>query len=425
MIDKKLRNKRAKLAIFIMKFFCFHRGCIVGLKGVFMKNKLKYLVVLCLALILVISSILPVAAGTTESSGVIVTEEMVIEIAERFAVGVNPGEEFKAVNPIKFYNEEGQAIGYIVDYYKDGEPSGYIIFDNTYESFISEYSFDTKAKNPYQNIVDSCDASTATTFSSKKPMLYKIGPLTYGIIDENACAFLNNYGEKIDVEAKVLNNTTNSKNPHTWNDVFLKGHNGVLNDIYFVHKSKSIPEFIAMSEETIEEKTGHYACAVSALLACAWYYGTANYQDIKSDYMELWNRTKTTTDHVGENGIIYGSTYVTDMGRAFKVFCDLRRDVYMNYSYSVSPSYSFFTDCIDSGNMAVFGAGINKQNSTGELEYGGHVMAVEGYATIFQGSEKILHTLMVFDGWNTYVRYVNLDFEDWVDTEGVTFTAAY
>ena len=32
-----------------------------------------------------------------------------------------------------------------------------------------------------------------------------------------------------------------------------------------------------------------------------------------------------------------------------------------------------------------------------------------------------LHTLMVFDGWNEYVRYLNLDFGNWTDLRGTTF----
>ena len=38
----------------------------------------------------------------------------------------------------------------------------------------------------------------------------------------------------------------------------------------------------------------------------------------------------------------------------------------------------------------------------------GHSMAVQGYATIqSKSSGNQLHTLMVFDGWNEYVRYLN------------------
>ena len=52
----------------------------------------------------------------------------------------------------------------------------------------------------------------------------------------------------------------------------------------------------------------------------------------------------------------------------------------------------------------------------------GHSMAVQGYATIqSKSSGNQLHTLMVFDGWNEYVRYLNLDFGNWTDLRGTTF----
>ena len=48
-------------------------------------------------------------------------------------------------------------------------------------------------------------------------------------------------------------------------------------------------------------------------------------------------------------------------------------------------------------------------------------MAVQGYATIqSKSSGNQLHTLMVFDGWNEYVRYLNLDFGNWTDLRGTT-----
>ena len=49
-------------------------------------------------------------------------------------------------------------------------------------------------------------------------------------------------------------------------------------------------------------------------------------------------------------------------------------------------------------------------------------MAVQGYATIqSKSSGNQLHTLMVFDGWNEYVRYLNLDFGNWTDLRGKSF----
>lgn len=53
----------------------------------------------------------------------------------------------------------------------------------------------------------------------------------------------------------------------------------------------------------------------------------------------------------------------------------------------------------------------------------GHSMTVEGYTTL-QGKTtgNTIRTLMVFDGWNEYVRYLNFDSEDFTELESTVFT---
>ena len=50
-------------------------------------------------------------------------------------------------------------------------------------------------------------------------------------------------------------------------------------------------------------------------------------------------------------------------------------------------------------------------------------MTVEGYTTL-QGKTtgNTIRTLMVFDGWNEYVRYLNFDSEDFTELESTVFT---
>lgn len=92
---------------------------------------------------MMLTSHLYVFASDTSSSDskVKLIDELVIQMAERFAQTACTNVTLLADNPVKFYDESGKAIGYIVNYYNMNEPYGYIVFDTTGDSLISEYSF--------------------------------------------------------------------------------------------------------------------------------------------------------------------------------------------------------------------------------------------------------------------------------------------
>lgn len=364
-----------------------------------MKRK-KRLVAVCLTLILFICS--SISSVASDSTVIKVTDTLVLQMAERFADAFDLNSEIEAQNPIKFYDESGQAIGYIVNYYTHGIPSGYVVFDITHESLISEYSFDARAKNPYESILDTSMSTQLLTMNEGSTRLCKTSPFTYEIINLNESGYVS---------------YANSDNTSTWNDVFLS-----IQDVYEDYtlvSTNHLPEFIAISEEYIEDEIGRYACVVSALYACAMYYGATDYYDLEGDYFDLWQMTNTTTVEI-TNGITYGSTPFNRMGPGFVNFC-ASRGVTVRQVTRNSPSYSFFTSTIDSADMAVVGCGI-MVNEYGEVIRSGHGMAVEGYATLRGvNTGKTVRTLMVFDGWDEEVRYLNYDFEDWTDMTGTSF----
>ena len=150
-----------------------------------------------------------------------------------------------------------------------------------------------------------------------------------------------------------------------------------------------------------ESVTGHYACAVSALLACGAYYNAVDYTDIAGDYMDIWDSTGTTVSSES-GGITYGSTTIGNIGPGFVDFC-AGKNVSVTQNTDYSPNYNFFTNCIDRGDIAVVHCGIISSD-TGERA--GHSMAAEGYATLrAYNSGNTVHTLMVFDGWGDKSAY--------------------
>ena len=145
--------------------------------------------------ILTIMSIVPVHASEN-TSVVNVTDDLAIQMAERFAKGIGENSNIVANNPRKFYDTTGQAIGYIVNYNLENKPYGYVVFDTTCESLISEYSFGNNSANPYEVIYQ----SEANVFSEKANTseIYKIAPFEYGIVD-NLGKIRTNYGETLEL----------------------------------------------------------------------------------------------------------------------------------------------------------------------------------------------------------------------------------
>lgn len=385
-----------------------------------MKKKFRYVSSIVIAIMLVFEG-LNVTAFAEESASIndsmiVMTDELAIQMAEQFSETAIQNIDLTADNPIKFYNETGQAIGYIVNYYDEDDSScGYIIFDNSDDSLISEYSFGENVSNPYESIQETSDISV---MKSDEDKLYKIAPFTYGIIDSESRNIIDNYGNESDATDIIAASDSEDKNPAEWDDVLIDVADVYVN--YSLISTNNTSEFIAYSESYIESLTGHYACAVSALLACATYYGALNYSDIAGEYMELWDATSTAEidDSDGSNGIIYGTTNIYNIGPGFVNYC-ADRGVSVSQSTVDSPTYNFFTNCIDGGNMAIVHCGIY---SSSEGERVGHSMAVQGYATLYNySSGETIHTFMVFDGWNTYVRYLNFDFENWTDLRGTSF----
>lgn len=350
----------------------------------------------------------------SDQTPVVVTNDMAIEMAERFAQTANPDKTLSAGNPIKFYDESGQAIGYIVNYYTDDNAqSGYVIFDNTSDPIVSEYTFDENALNPYENIVNNIGITVFRSSNAVK--LYKTAPFTYGIVEESTGFITDNYGNETPVLSVLSLNDSEDKNPVDWEDVIMDVSD-VYEDYYLV-KSNNVDAFISYEEAYVESITGHYACAVSALLNCADYYGALDYEDLAGEYMDIWNLTNTTKDNESK-GVIYGKTNIYNIGPGFVKYCS-ERGISISQSTVENPAYSFFTSCIDRGDMAVVHCGIIGDSTGARV---GHSMSVSGYTTLISyDTGKTLHTLMISDGWNSYVRYLNFDFENWTEIRGTSF----
>ena len=359
-----------------------------------------------------ICNIIPVSATELDTENQIqATDETVIQMAENFALAAAPGETLSAGNPQKFYSDEGQAIGYIVNYYKDSVPYGYVIFDSSEEDIISEYSIGEGSLNPYEAALSK---SEVATLDSSENTVCKLNPLTYAVVNSATGYGITNYGDSVEVAPPI---DTRSSKPTNWQEVFFD--EAEIYEEYTHISSNNLPEFISVNDSIFINSTNRYACVVTAAYACATYLGATNFTNVADEYLELWDLTNTRVDHIGEDdNVTYGITNVNDAGPGVVEFCQ-RRGLNVGFSHDSSASFNFFKTNIDAGYIGMVHAWIigndNKES--------GHTMTVEGYASIKSNSTgTVTNTLMVYDGWQSNVRFLNYNFSKWSQQiEGTVF----
>lgn len=338
------------------------------------------------------------------------TEADAVEAAEIFVKNNCIDGEIVGMNPIKFYNKENRPIGYIIEIYNENILYGYVIFDSTCEGLISEYSIGENVKSPYANALEESEISS---YALRETKVYKLDALTYGIYDTDKDDIETNTGESIEAESIIPRESARSGATHEWDDIFI---NKDSISLYYILEAANYTDiFCAFTESYVENMTGKYACGVSAMGACADYFGVWDWSDFAGDYQRLWDLSGTYAIK-NENGIIYGSTSYYNIGPAFKTFC-AENGLSISVNATYAPTYSFFKNCIDNGGIGVFGCNIN--TTSGNL---GHIMAMEGYYQyISKETNTRLHLLKVADGWGTSPRYVNFDFSDYTYVAGVSF----
>lgn len=158
-----------------------------------------------------------------------------------------------------------------------------------------------------------------------------------------------------------------------------------------------------------------------SLYVCGLYYGATSYEDdvLRVEYKKIWDATDTTI-YKQENGVFYGETATENLGPGFVSYCS-SKGVNINYRYIEDPAISDFKSYVNNDNMSIFCGYANIEQSDGSSKVVGHGVTVEGYIDLTNKSNSSKVTiLVVFDGWNEYVRYINPS-AGWSSIEGVGF----
>lgn len=373
----------------------------------------KFLSLLVLVGVLLTSPITVCAEETdspsedSQTEMVIMDEDKAVLMAQQFVDSVSGENGITAQNPVKIYDTSDHAVGFSVSFYKDGNPYGYVIFDTLCTELLSQYSIGADIQSPYDYLVDG-DISVMSADSEIRA--YRVDIMTYGVAATNSQSIQLYDGETV---PKSNDSITRSGGKSDWDDIFIPLDKLYQN--YNVTQTGHIEQFSAYSEDYVIAQTNRYACGISALMACADFYQVRNARDFKGDYLDLWEMTGS---YFLSGSSVYGSTPRQNLGAGFVEFCTSRGRKDVRFSFTPSPSYTLFKNCIEGGNVALFHATLDTED--GEE---GHAMAVQGYAKLVnKNTSASCSTVMVADGWNSTVAYVNLNFSQYVSVGGSIFS---
>lgn len=363
--------------------------------------------------------------ASESKDSILLTEDLALDVARGFAQSVNHSEE--SVIPriaMRLYDPQLGAIGYVIDYNKSsGESCGYVILDVTDESLISEFSFIEGSSNPVVSSLPVINTYSFDGLPNDSYVAVKTEPFTYLGMDTETGEL---YGPRpyISIISESVGSSVLSSVPDSgsWQDIFFAGDVRSKYDI--TEEAYSSGAFYSFSENYIESATGKYACAVSAMLNCAPMYlpyGDFYGLGIAHHYDTLWELSDTEPydNPSGTPGVVYGSTIVDNIGPAFVEYCRGHNST-VYYTQADSPSFSKFKSTVDSINCAIFSCGINIKGTRA-----GHSMSVQGYMRMKPKgvpAGNYLDVLCVADGWNDAIRYLNPNYANYTDTNGVFFS---
>lgn len=381
---------------------------------------------MAMAVIATFAFVCPALAAETDGNKVLLTRELALEIAQNFADSLDDSGSIEASDTTQLYDESGRAIGCIIDYVstEDGSPHGYIVLDNTDETLVEEYSLDAGAISPYAAAKSAADVRGIARMPGASPsdgrdddlVAVRKSPYVYAVVASGTSRGISPTGSIMRVSPMA-----SSKKSSTWDDIFIddaySGKYQVMSENHFGE------QFFSFSENDIENETGRYACAVTAMTnVAASYLGMDFYnQSLSQTYNTLWTLSNTEVDHTGKNSsgreITYGSTNNSKIGPALTSFLGTMHCP-ASYKHEWNPSFSDFTNITDSQNASIVSLGINTDNGRE-----GHSMAVFGYLTIKnKDTGSTTQVLIAADGWGYTSRYINFAYSRYTDTYGTHFT---
>lgn len=351
---------------------------------------------------------------------------LLVDNALEWASMVEPNVNLNVGNINKVIVPESNEIKYAVSYFSNTIPYGYAVLSfNNDDVVVEQAIIDRGIDNIYSELIDVVDANAETSLKNYKidKEIIQFDPFQYGIVitdKNNKTKGYNNYGEEIDInygdEAVYKSGSSIYIRSANW-----KSSEYVENKTSKIVLDKFSKRSLLFTQKKVTDITGRYACAVQALTQIAYMEGlcTGTERSILTTYNLLWAYTDTketeeSQKNTDKEKTIFGTTgtlLVDGIVKSGKGFVTYAKNMgYRNTEYkgvTNKPSVAWIKDKLKYNRPVLMSYGIDI-NSNGKIVESGHQISILGYVSAKKvSSGNTWNYLMVYDGWNNTVSYLN------------------
>jgi hypothetical protein len=425
-----------------------------------MKNYFKRKIVpFCLAIIMIIGFTFTSSAFSLSDKvkfddmpidGIIVTDEVVKEIALSWVASFDPDLELQVGSIIPLIEFNGEKVGYVASYISfDGTPFGYIVLNFSTEGFIDEFVIEEGILGMVESILDNANVTDyLNRIANDIVALHRTLPFEYVVSLESAStALMSTHSNSNDIITKtmygfrgemsqeefifqtelmieviepgVVTYSTNSASINStvnhWGDVVITNLPGGGHVI----DSGDINGAVSNTQQRALNEAGRYACAVQAMINIAQQRNmllpgvVVNWGNT---YVRLWNDSNTT---ITQTNPMLGSTPTNMHGDAMASLGDETGRT-VTTEPSNSPAFATFQNAVNAGRNSIFSAWVTLHNGTSS----GHSVSVVGFRVMRSntGTQAISNFIRVADGWNAGFRFVNFGDHRFTSRHSSVFT---
>lgn len=300
-------------------------------------------------------------------------------------------------------------------------PYGYVVVgfqDNNIT--VKEATIAPNHEGIYVKLVDEIDKKTDESRKdiSVDKTIRKTGPMTYtlGYGDKKGKRhIIDSYGNDVSNDEHFVMSTKYQYS----DDIYIYKNNWTSSKYKVNESSKVILKKFTerpnlLSEGYIEKVTGKYACSITALLQIAYMehltiYGDA---DVKKVYNDLWSICKIKTSEIVDGITIgYGDFNASKVG-FLKYAIKNGYPGTFDYGIQYSPSTTWIKNHLSSNHPILLGYEIKTNKGISA-----HAISVLGYMKAKKVSSGVTSDyIMVYNGWDSSVSYINYSTVDFVDS---------
>lgn len=337
---------------------------------------------------------------------------------------------------IPIYDENDMLSGFSVSLLCNDESSGYVVIKFTEDRpVVTEFTTELGVKNLYYEIADKTNRELV--LGERSLHSFDTNDYIISCSDYTNTSYYNCCGKKLTIqEYKKIKNSKKNKNhdlklhsqlnyqanieadeklslvsASTYNTSIVDGNSCIIDYDKFIKLSGDTMSygflnnhlgFHVYSESEVEQLTQKYACQVVSMLNITSYFKANGYTNAfvnnsaEETFNDLWDYS--CTDVYDDTGnITYGQTNFENYRGLVNYYESVGYNAEVDMYWLTS--FSDFKRDIDNNKPCFF-----SYSAQFNSELSGHAVAVYGY--IERTAENYL---LVADGWNDYLRYLNFD----------------